>query len=299
MVTRVLVDDRSGRHRRQILHAGILHHQRARAVVVAGYSIETPRLLLLSATDRFRGGLGNDHDQVGRYLMVQGAPQVAGRFDDEIRMFKSPPPEVSSERSTKPTPRNPTNAGGLSKPSARCRSPGPNTSSRKDIGARRCANTCATTSTGPPSARCANCCLNPTTASRWPMRKTATACRWRTSPTANATTTNSSSRPPPPSWRTSCAPPAPGRSYHRALRPPRRRRPHGRPRRGRRCRRRAPGLRRPTLYVVDGSTLPTQGSANPALTIMALAARAADLMTARRPSRSRPVRVDSAMTRRT
>jgi choline dehydrogenase-like flavoprotein len=34
------------------------------------------------------------------------------------------------------------------------------------------------------------------------------------------------------------------------------------------------------LYVVDGSTLPTQGSANPALTIMALAARAADLMAA-------------------
>src|SRR5581483_11231863 len=37
----------------------------------------------------------------------------------------------------------------------------------------------------------------------------------------------------------------------------------------------------PNLYVVDGSTLPTQGSANPALTIMALAARAADLMVAR------------------
>jgi choline dehydrogenase-like flavoprotein len=34
----------------------------------------------------------------------------------------------------------------------------------------------------------------------------------------------------------------------------------------------------PNLYVVDGSVLPTQGSANPALTIMALAARAADLM---------------------
>ena len=29
---------------------------------------------------------------------------------------------------------------------------------------------------------------------------------------------------------------------------------------------------------MDGSTLPTQGAANPALTIMALAARAADLM---------------------
>jgi len=32
----------------------------------------------------------------------------------------------------------------------------------------------------------------------------------------------------------------------------------------------------PNLYVVDGSVLPTQGAANPALTIMALAARAAD-----------------------
>jgi choline dehydrogenase-like flavoprotein len=31
----------------------------------------------------------------------------------------------------------------------------------------------------------------------------------------------------------------------------------------------------PNLYVVDGSVLPTQGAANPALTIMALAARAA------------------------
>jgi choline dehydrogenase-like flavoprotein len=32
----------------------------------------------------------------------------------------------------------------------------------------------------------------------------------------------------------------------------------------------------PNLYLTDGSVLPTQGSANPALTIMAVAARAAD-----------------------
>ena len=31
----------------------------------------------------------------------------------------------------------------------------------------------------------------------------------------------------------------------------------------------------PNLYIADGSVLPTQGSANPALTIMAVAARAA------------------------
>jgi choline dehydrogenase-like flavoprotein len=32
----------------------------------------------------------------------------------------------------------------------------------------------------------------------------------------------------------------------------------------------------PNLYISDGSVLPTQGAANPALTIMALAARCAD-----------------------
>jgi choline dehydrogenase-like flavoprotein len=36
----------------------------------------------------------------------------------------------------------------------------------------------------------------------------------------------------------------------------------------------------PNLYITDGSVLPTQGSANPALTIMAVAARAADHMAA-------------------
>ncbi len=36
----------------------------------------------------------------------------------------------------------------------------------------------------------------------------------------------------------------------------------------------------PNLYITDGSALPTQGSANPALTIMAVAARTADRLTA-------------------
>lgn len=71
--------------------------QRARFVAIAGYSIETPRLLLNSTSARFPHGLGNDHDQVGRYVMVQGATQSAGRWPEELRMYKAPPPEISSE----------------------------------------------------------------------------------------------------------------------------------------------------------------------------------------------------------
>jgi choline dehydrogenase-like flavoprotein len=111
-VSRVLVDDRSGRATGvEYIHDGVVHRQRARAVAIAGYSIETPRLLLLSTSRRFPDGLGNDHDQVGRYLMVQGAPQTAGRFDEEVRMYKAPPPEVSSEQFYETDPSKPYKRG--------------------------------------------------------------------------------------------------------------------------------------------------------------------------------------------
>jgi choline dehydrogenase-like flavoprotein len=72
--------------------------QRAAAVAICGYSIETPRLLLNSTSARHPAGLGNSHDQVGRYLMVQGASQIAGRFPQLLNMYKAPPPEISSEQ---------------------------------------------------------------------------------------------------------------------------------------------------------------------------------------------------------
>ena len=79
-------------------HGGRERFQRAAAVAIAGYAIETPRLLLNSTSARFPHGLANDHDQVGRYVMVQGAPQVAGRFPELLHMYKAPPPEISSEQ---------------------------------------------------------------------------------------------------------------------------------------------------------------------------------------------------------
>ncbi len=98
MVTRIVVGD-SGRAEGVLyVRDGVERFQRARLVLLAAYSIETPRLLLLSGSSRFPDGLCNEHGQVGRYLMVQGAPQVTGRFDREVRMYKAPPPEVSSEQ---------------------------------------------------------------------------------------------------------------------------------------------------------------------------------------------------------
>jgi choline dehydrogenase-like flavoprotein len=98
MVTGIAVDEHTGLATGvRYVRDGRERFQRAAMVAVAGYSIETPRLLLNSASSRFPDGLCNDFDQVGRYLMVQGAPQTAGRFDDEVRMYKAPPPEVSSE----------------------------------------------------------------------------------------------------------------------------------------------------------------------------------------------------------
>jgi choline dehydrogenase-like flavoprotein len=99
MVTAVEVEQSSGRVTGlRYLHEGRERVQRADAVALAGYSIETPRLLLNSTSGRFPDGLANDNDQVGRCVMVQGAPQVAGRFADEVRMYKAPPPEISSEQ---------------------------------------------------------------------------------------------------------------------------------------------------------------------------------------------------------
>jgi choline dehydrogenase-like flavoprotein len=112
MVSRIGFNERTGLVTGvHYLRDGVEHFQAARLVAVAGYSIETPRLLLNSANRRFPDGLCNDHDQVGRYLMVQGAPQVAGRFTAEVRAYKAPPPSVSTEHFYETAPGRPYQRG--------------------------------------------------------------------------------------------------------------------------------------------------------------------------------------------
>ena len=98
MVTRIEVDENGDATGVVYLNDGEERFQRAAAVAVCGYAIESPRLLLNSTSPRFPHGLGNNDDQVGRYVMVQGASQTAARFPELLRMYKAPPPEISSEQ---------------------------------------------------------------------------------------------------------------------------------------------------------------------------------------------------------
>lgn len=73
------------------MREGRWRFQKAKNVVVAGYAIETPRLLLMSANSQFPNGLANSSGLVGKNLMVQGNQAVWGIMDDEIRFYKGPP----------------------------------------------------------------------------------------------------------------------------------------------------------------------------------------------------------------
>ena len=77
--------------------AGAWQFQRARNVVLAGYAIETPRLLLNSACARFPQGLANGSGLVGTHLTTHAGPGVWARFDEEIRWYKGPPNMAVSE----------------------------------------------------------------------------------------------------------------------------------------------------------------------------------------------------------
>jgi choline dehydrogenase-like flavoprotein len=77
--------------------AGKEHFQKAKVVIVSGYAIETPRLLLNSACDGYENGLANSSDTVGRYLMAQAGNVILGRFDEPVRMYKAPPAHALTE----------------------------------------------------------------------------------------------------------------------------------------------------------------------------------------------------------
>lgn len=98
MVSRISMRDK--RHVNGVFYydrEGREHFQPTKAVIVCGYAIETPRLLLNSACPGHEKGLSNSSGTLGRYLMAQAGNVVLGRFADLIRMYKAPPAHALTE----------------------------------------------------------------------------------------------------------------------------------------------------------------------------------------------------------
>lgn len=77
-VSAVIYRDKDGKEQRQ----------KARIVCVAGNSIETPRLLMLSASNLFKDGLANSSGQVGRNYMRHMTGSVYAMFKEPVNMFR-------------------------------------------------------------------------------------------------------------------------------------------------------------------------------------------------------------------
>ncbi|MCB4770795.1 GMC family oxidoreductase [Ancylobacter sp. Lp-2] len=67
---------------------GKTQRQKARIVAVAGNSIESPRLLLNSASNMFPDGLANSSGQVGRNYMRHMTGSVYGIFEKPVHMYR-------------------------------------------------------------------------------------------------------------------------------------------------------------------------------------------------------------------
>jgi choline dehydrogenase-like flavoprotein len=99
--------------------AGISHFQRARAVIVSGYALETPRLLLNSACPGHERGLANSSGTLGRYLMAQAATSSSDASTIPSACTKRRPRTRSPKSFMRPIPRTISLAASPSKPSAR------------------------------------------------------------------------------------------------------------------------------------------------------------------------------------
>ena len=64
--------------------------QKAKAVVLSANGAETPRLLLMSKSNRFPDGLANSSGMVGKHLMFNGNVVANGLFEHEVHGHKGP-----------------------------------------------------------------------------------------------------------------------------------------------------------------------------------------------------------------
>jgi choline dehydrogenase-like flavoprotein len=80
LATGAIYIDRNGRE----------NEQRAQVVIVCGNGVGTPRLLLLSKSNRFPDGLANSSGHVGKNLMMHPYAAVSGYFDEPLESWLGP-----------------------------------------------------------------------------------------------------------------------------------------------------------------------------------------------------------------
>ena len=89
-VTKILTDERGERATGVEIRtrSGDVSALMADVVVLAAFTVQNPRLLFASATERHPNGLGNSHDVLGRYITSHAAGLVYGLFDEDTHPYK-------------------------------------------------------------------------------------------------------------------------------------------------------------------------------------------------------------------
>jgi choline dehydrogenase-like flavoprotein len=72
-----------------------VHRVTGKTFIVASNGIESPRLLLLSRSDKFKNGIANDNDMVGRHLMDHPSTSLTFDADEDVWLGRGPQSPVS------------------------------------------------------------------------------------------------------------------------------------------------------------------------------------------------------------
>jgi choline dehydrogenase-like flavoprotein len=89
-VSRITVDETGAATGAEWIQNGERFHTKAKHVVVCANGIGTPRLLLLSASERHPDGLANSSGMVGKNLMLHPNCAVIGYYDEDLETWRGP-----------------------------------------------------------------------------------------------------------------------------------------------------------------------------------------------------------------
>jgi choline dehydrogenase-like flavoprotein len=89
-VSEITLDEKGRANGATYFHEGKEHFQAASLVIMAANGVGTPRLLLMSASNRFPDGLANSSGLVGKRLMIHPYGASVGIYEDELEDWLGP-----------------------------------------------------------------------------------------------------------------------------------------------------------------------------------------------------------------